>query len=118
MKKTMILLGVVLALASCEGKQAGPPLLSECNYSEPILLKVVEYDNESDLKAYYEKFLPDMRKEDYKILGFATHSLKSNIHTLHVMKVRGQTDHERIETLGHELMHSFCNEWHSPVIRG
>lgn len=104
----------ILLLSSCE-PGVGPKLTSECDYSTPITLNVVEHETEASLKDDYENILPWMKIENYTIGGFATKNLVTNTHTLHILKIRGQEDHERIEVLGHELMHSFCGEWH-PVV--
>ena len=85
-------LGIMLwltLLAGCEPSH-GPELENDCN---TILAE------------------SDMTRED-KMQGFATYRPRLQLHTLHVLKIRGQNDHDRIETIGHELMHSYCGDWH------
>ena len=100
----------------CEPSQ-GPELLNDCSetlaQSDVISVHVVTYENEGALLAAFKKINPDteLTRED-KMQGFATYRPRIQLHTLHVLKIRGQNDHDRIETLGHELMHSFCGDWH------
>ncbi len=103
-----------LLLASCEQPKGGPPLETECNYSTPITLTVVEYDDEKELAAQWEYYKKMKLPEGAKLEGFETINTRTGLHTLHVLKIRGQKDTRRIETLGHELMHSFCGAWHPP----
>lgn len=119
-------LGVFLwlaLLAGCEPSY-GPQLETECDYSTPRSIVVVEYDNESELEKAYESLNDDFQAREVRTYGFATYhvfrdpvtlEVTNELHKLHVLKVRGQNDHDRIETIGHELMHSFCGAWHPPV---
>lgn len=108
------ILMVSSALTGCEQKQVGPPLETECDYSTPITLTVVEYDDERELVAQWEYFKKMKLPANSKLEGFETINTRTGLHTLHVLKIRGQRDTRRIETLGHELMHSFCGKWHPP----
>jgi type IV pilus biogenesis protein CpaD/CtpE len=112
-----VVLLAILILSSCEPSK-GPKLTSECNYSTTISINVIEYDNEATMKSYYEKLKPEMKKQKYALKGFATKNTRTEVHTLHILAIRGQNDSDRIETLGHELMHSFCGEWHPANIVG
>jgi len=106
---TLLVLG--FSLVGCE-KASGPPLLTECNYNTPVSVNVIEYATESDLAAKFEYYNRTKLPKGAEAKGFATYNLVTQIHTLHVMKIRGQNDHDRIETIGHELMHSYCGSWH------
>jgi len=103
------------ALTGCEPKSEGPPLTSECNYSTPITLTVIEYETERELASQWEYYKQMKLPDGGRIEGFATYNTRTQLHTLHVLKIRGQKDSRRIETIGHELMHSFCGDWHPPV---
>ncbi len=106
------ILWISSALTGCEPQQAGPPLETECDYSTPITLTVVEYDSEKEIVAQWEYYKKIKMPEGAKLEGFETINTRTGLHTLHVLKIRGQKDTRRIETLGHELMHSFCGAWH------
>lgn len=123
-------LGVLLwflLLAGCEPENSyGPPLLTECDYSTPRSIVVAEYENEADLERAYKELNKDFKPRDFRSYGFATHhiirdpltrEIVREFDTLHILKIRGQDDHDRIETLGHEALHSFCGAWH-PVVAG
>lgn len=115
----LITLGVffwLLFLAGCE-PTGGPELLNDCDTkltnSEIISVHVIQYDTTSDLLKRFKEINPDTElTRDDRMTGFATYRPRINLHTLHVLKIRGQNDDDRIETLGHELMHSFCGDWH------
>lgn len=101
----------LLVMGGCE-KVTGPPLETECKYDTPISLMVIEYDTQPQINAAWEFYTRDKLPKASNIGGFATYNRAVQIHTLHVLKIRGQKDSHRIETLGHELMHSFCGDWH------
>lgn len=112
-------LGVFLwlaLLAGCEPSY-GPQLENDCSaklqQSEVISVHVVTYENESALLKAWKEINPDteLTRED-RLQGFATYKPRIQLHTLHVLRIRGQNDSMRIETLGHELMHSYCGDWH------
>jgi hypothetical protein len=97
-------------MVGCE-QPVGPPLETECKYDETISLNVVELDERTmhEKWEYYNRAkLPD----GARVEGFAIYNKTTKIHTLFILKIRGQKDSRRIETLGHELMHSFCGDWH------
>lgn len=99
-------------IVGCE-KASGPPLATECKWEEPIALNVVVYSTEGELRRYWELVNPGQNlPQGAEVKGLATYNTRTKIHTLHLMPIRGQNDHDRIETLGHELMHSFCGDWH------
>ena len=106
----------LLLLAGCEPTE-GPELLSDCNFkleeSAIIAVHVISYDSKSDLLKAFKEINPDteLTRED-NLSGFATYRPRIQLHTLHILTIRGQNDHDRIETIGHELMHSFCQDWH------
>lgn len=107
-----LLFGAFGALTGCEPKTHGPPLETECKYSTPIKLSVVEYESQDELNRKWEYYNQAKLPVGANASGFAIYNLVTETHTLHVLKVRGQNDDYRIETLGHELMHSFCGDWH------
>lgn len=109
--KAIAVITLSLFLASCE-QPVGPPLETECKYSTPVSVYVVEYDTQSAIDDKWEYYNRTDLPEGAHAKGFATYNLVTQVHTLHVLKIRGQNDHDRIETLGHELMHSFCGDWH------
>jgi hypothetical protein len=103
----------------CEPSQ-GPELLNDCSetlaQSDIISVHVVTYENESALLKAFKEINPETElTRENRMQGFATYRPRIQLHTLHVLKIRGQNDHDRIETLGHELIHSFCGEWHPRV---
>lgn len=98
-------------LVGCE-KASGPPLLTECTFDTPLTVSVVEYATEDELANRWEYYNQMQLPEGAIPKGFATYNLVTRIHTLHVLKIRGQQDRDRIHTIGHELMHSFCGDWH------
>ena len=104
----------LLMIGGCE-KISGPPLATECKFTTPVSVMVYEFDQpEMDTKwEYYNKskLPPQVHPK-----GFATYNLLTRQHVLYILKIRGQNDHDRIETIGHELMHSFCGDWHPPVL--
>lgn len=108
-----IVMFMVYFMSGCE-QPKGPPLETECNYSIPITLTVVEYEYPKELAAQWEFYSKQKLPDNAGIEGFATHNTRTDIHTLHILKIRGQKDSRRIETLGHELLHSFCGDWHPP----
>lgn len=107
----IILFFLVLALSGCE-KASGPPLQTECTFETPLTVSVIEYATESELAQKWEYYNRTKLPEGAEAKGFATYNLVTKTHTLHVMKIRGQNDADRIQTIGHELMHSFCGDWH------
>ncbi len=111
----VLILAVSGALSGCEPKQ-GPPLETECKYNTPISLMVVEYDTQAEMNKAWEFYTRQKLPEKANAEGFATYNRAVQIHTLHVLKIRGQADSRRIETIGHELMHSFCGDWHPRTV--
>jgi hypothetical protein len=101
-------------LNGCEPKQSyGPPLASECKFEQPLAVNVVVYNTEGELRRYWETLHPGQDlPQGAEVKGLATYNTRTKVHTLHLMPIRGQNDHDRIETIGHELMHSFCGDWH------
>jgi hypothetical protein len=99
-------------LAGCEPKVGGPELLTQCTFETPLTVSVIEYATEKELADKWEYYNRTKLPEGAEAKGFATYNLVTKTHTLHILKIRGQTDSDRIETLGHELMHSFCGAWH------
>lgn len=106
----------LLFLAGCEPSY-GPELENDCAaklaQSEVINVHVVTYDNKGALLKAFKEINPDteLTRED-NLTGFATYRPRIQLHTLHVLTIRGQNDQDRIETIGHELMHSVCGDWH------
>jgi len=110
----IVLVAIVLLLLGCE-KASGPPLLTECKFDTPISVMVVELEPlaMAEKWEYYNRAkLPD----GAEVKGFAIYNMVTQVHTLYILKIRGQKDSYRIETLGHELMHSFCGDWHPRTI--
>ena len=115
----LLALGIMLWLtliAGCEPSH-GPELLNDCDTkltnSEIIAVNVIQYDTYRDVLNAFKKINPDTElSDDTRMAGFATYKPRIQLHTLHILKIRGQNDHDRIETLGHELMHSYCVDWH------
>jgi hypothetical protein len=108
-----------LVLPSCTQRDTvGQPLLTTCNYSQATQVNVVEYDVESGLIDAYNKLSPNnpLPTDIGSFEGFSTRNTATNVNTLHILKIRGQDDVKRIETLGHELMHTFCGDWHPKTI--
>jgi hypothetical protein len=114
----ILVFGAILLISSsmtgCEPKTQGPPLETECTWSTPTTLTVVEYDSTKELATQWEFYKQQKLPDNAQLEGFATYNTRTQIHTLHILKIRGQKDSRRIETLGHELMHSFCGDWHPP----
>ena len=107
---------VILSLmVGCE-QPVGPPLETECKFNTPISLMVIEYDTQAELDAKWEYYNRTQLPDSAHAEGFATYNLVTQQHVLHVLKIRGQNDSRRIETLGHELMHSFCGDWHPRTV--
>ena len=109
----------LLFLAGCEPSH-GPELMNDCDTkltnSEIIAVNVIQYDTYRDVLNAFREINPDTElSNDTRMEGFATYKPRIQLHTLHIIKIRGQNDHERIETLGHELMHSYCVDWHPRV---
>jgi|SRR5210317_396809 len=103
-------------IAGCEPSH-GPELLNDCDAklakSEIISVHVVTYENENALLKAFKEINPETKvTRENEMQGFATYQPRIQLHTLHVLKIRGQNDKYRIETLGHELMHSYCVDWH------
>lgn len=107
----VMILMVSSALTGCEPKTQGPPLETECKFSDPISLNVVELD-ERQMREKWEYYNRQKLPDNARVEGFAIYNTVTGLHTLFILKIRGQTDSRRIETLGHELMHSFCGDWH------
>lgn len=108
--KTLAVILLTVFLASCE-QPKGPPLETECKFSDPISLNVVELD-ERQMREKWEYYNRQKLPAEAKVEGFAIYNKSTGLHTLFILKIRGQNDSRRIETLGHELMHSFCGDWH------
>lgn len=115
----LLALGIMLwlaLLAGCEPSY-GPELENDCDTilaeSDIISVHIVTYDSEYELLKAFKEINPDteLTRED-RMKGFATYRPRIQLHTLHVLKIRGQNDQDRIETIGHELMHSYCGDWH------
>lgn len=106
-----LILAISGALTGCEPKTQGPPLETECKFSDPISLNVVELE-EREMRQKWEYYNRQKLPDNAKVEGFAIYNKVTGLHTLFILKIRGQTDSRRIETLGHELMHSFCGDWH------
>lgn len=110
----LVLLGFAAFLGGCDPSVTqGPPLETECKFDQPVALNVVVYPTEDALRKYWNSLHPGQElPAGATVKGLATYNTRTKIHTLHVMPIRGQNDHDRIETLGHEMMHSFCGDWH------
>lgn len=116
---TLLVICWFFFLAGCE-PTGGPELLNDCDTKlsdgEIISVNVISYDSKSALLNAFKEINPDtdLTRED-GMTGFATYRPRIKLHTLHVLQIRGQNDHDRIETIGHELMHSLCGDWHPRV---
>lgn len=42
----------------------------------------------------------------------AFHYMKDGVSQIHMMRIRHQFDKPRMETLGHEVLHGLCGNWH------
>lgn len=87
--------------------------LAECTFDAPIELRVKVYPNEDALARRYLELAGTHGRRLVRIdapEGFAT--VQGNVHTLHVLAPRSRSDRERLATLGHELLHAFCGDWH------
>jgi hypothetical protein len=102
-------------LYACEQKTYGPPLLTECTFNTPLSVNIVELD-EKEMREKWEYYNRTKLPEGAKAEGFAIYNKATGLHTLFVLKIRGQGDSRRIETIGHELMHSFCGDWHPRTV--
>ena len=98
-------------LVGCEPAH-GPPLASECRWDDNYTVGFAVYTSESDLRSAYEFLSKARLLETSYVKGFATMNTRTGKHTLHFQEPRGQNDHDRIETIGHELMHPVCGPWH------
>ena len=98
-------------LAGCDPKPQGPPLLTECTFNTPLTVNIVEL-NEKEMREKWEYYNRTKLPEGAEAEGFAIYNKATGLHTLFVLEIRGQNDSRRIETIGHELMHSFCGDWH------
>ena len=107
----LALLIFAVFLAGCEPKVHGPELETECKFSDSISLSVVELE-EREMREKWEYYNRQKLPDGAKVEGFAIHNKTTGLHTLFILKIRGQNDSRRIETLGHELLHSFCGDWH------
>jgi hypothetical protein len=100
-----------LVLTGCEPKPQGPPLLTECKFETPLNVNIIVLDDKA-MREKWEYYNRTKLPEGAEVKGFAIHNKATGLHTLFVLEIRGQADHDRIETIGHELMHSFCGDWH------
>lgn len=103
--KTVIAALLALLIASSTNVDAAKRGLkvdvNECLQGEPVMVQVAVY--------------PGSRKVKHPTLGdlggFATYNTRTKVHTLHIPQITHITDKD-IKTLGHELIHAFCLDWH------
>jgi hypothetical protein len=98
-------------LYACEQKTYGPPLETQCKFETPLSVNVVVLDDKT-MREKWEYYNRQELPDGAKVEGFAIYNKVTGLHTLFVLEIRGQGDSRRIETIGHELMHSFCGDWH------
>lgn len=98
-------------LVGCEPKTHGPELETQCKFETPLSVNVVVLDDKT-MRNKWEYYNQQKLPENVSPDGFAIYNKTTGLHTLFILEIRGQNDHYRIETLGHELMHSFCGDWH------
>ena len=107
-----LVFAVSATLTGCEPKPpVGPPLETECKFVDPISVNVVVLDDKT-MREKWEYYNRQKLPDGAKVEGFAIYNKTTGLHTLFILEIRGQSDSRRIETLGHELMHSFCGDWH------
>lgn len=106
-----LLLAIAFALWSCEASY-GPPLESACDWEQTYSIGFAIYEDEQELRSAWEFLSKAKLLERSYVQGFATLNTRTGKHTLHFLAPRGQRDRERIETIGHELMHPACGAWH------
>ena len=87
----------------------GPGLLAPCA-AGPHTVTVHLYDDPAQLRAAWER--AHRRPATDQVLGFAGRDPVTGAHHVYAMAPRGQRDGDRIETLGHEMLHVACGAWH------
>lgn len=115
MKRLIGVLGLIslTLFAGCEQKSYGPAFETTCKFEEPISINIAVYDSESAIRRYWESVNPGQTlPPGAEVKGLATYNTRTKVHTIHLMPIRGQNDHDRVETLGHEILHSYCGDWH------
>ena len=112
LKIVLIVAAVIFTLLVMGCEQPGPPMLSECKWDQTYSVTFAIYPNETDLRSAYEALSKAKILDRSYVKGFATLNHRSGLHTLHFLAPRGQNDHDRIETIGHELLHPVCGAWH------
>lgn len=82
--------------------------LAECA-TTPTTVNVVMYESRGALSAAYRKITGE---RPFNLSGFATMNTRTGVKTLHVRVIKDRRDTARLATLGHELMHALCGDWH------
>lgn len=104
-------LSVACALVLISATAAGKDMdaLVECS-TEVQTVNVTMYTSENQMRAMYAKL--GARWPSKGLRGFATYNTRTKVHTLHVLRISG-TNSKHLKTLGHELLHALCGDWHS-----
>lgn len=104
----VLITGIGLWVAACS-QPHGPPLLTECETGKYTIS--IHFMDRDELASVYERG-GGQTPERGAVLGFAAVDAVTGEKHIMVPRVRGQDDHETIETIGHELMHIACGSWH------
>lgn len=108
MRKSLILTLAVLLLSTV-AYAGDDDRLVQCA-AEPEMVAVKFYPSRKALVKAYRAIVK--QADAPAVEGFTTYSNKTGINTLHVLVISKQSDRGRLRTLGHELLHAVCNDWH------
>lgn len=105
----------VIFLVSCSD-QYSPPIDPQVNFEGVnIDVTIYFYDDRSAFQRQADKRGLEI------VSGFADASWFVNLTNpaceIHMMRVRGVSDYERMTTLGHELLHCVYGLYHEPGVR-
>lgn len=108
----------VLFIHGCQESFA-PAIEKQVDFEQQeLILSVQFYDHIKDLNNVFDD-------SDNTVEGFANVSWEVDqngqainpICNIHSLEVRGVSDYQRMETLGHELLHCIYGLYHDPSIR-
>lgn len=102
---------VTLAALGLASSSALAGNLTECG-AEVRTITVKMYSTPLAIRQAYQE-LTHIRPQGLK--GFATYNNRTEVHTLHVLLIAGIKSGRQIQTLGHELLHALCGDWHPEV---
>lgn len=103
-------IGVLIVFCFARCSEALAVEFSAC-MAKPATITVVMYNNRGSLTRQYKRLSGE---RVFNLRGFTTLNNRTGIYTLHVLMIDSPRS-PALETLGHELTHALCGDWHPDV---